>query len=59
MKVPIGLAVSWALYGIGHVISLLMNYGPLWRLYPAYNRVMLASSDVQKWAGCDGPWVDE
>lgn len=60
MKVPLGWLVSWALYWLGDGVSRVMNnpIGQHLHLYPIYNRVMLASSYVQNWAGCDGPWVD-
>lgn len=59
MKVPLGWLVSWALYWLGDGISIVMDNRYLHWLYPAYNRVMLASNYVQDWAGCDGPWVED
>lgn len=57
----IGWIAAWTLYGLGHMVSRLLSWwdwadfmAPI--LYPAYNRCMLASSDVQDWAGIKGPW---
>lgn len=58
MKVPIGWLVSWALYWLGDGISRVMDNRYLSWLYPAYNSLMIASSNVQDWSGCDGPWMD-
>lgn len=58
MKVPIGWLVSWCLYWVGHGISRVMNNAVGAHLYPIYSRVMIWSSEVQDWAGCDGPWVE-
>ncbi|CAB3730205.1 hypothetical protein LMG22037_05515 [Paraburkholderia phenoliruptrix] len=61
MKRVIGWPIAWALFWIGHVLSRPLIWwhwadclAPV--LYPAYSRCMLASSDVQDWAGTKGPW---
>src|SRR5690554_2781278 len=52
-----GHPVSVALYYLGHGLSLLMNaWEPLGHLYPVYNRLMLASCDVDEWAGEPRIW---
>jgi hypothetical protein len=43
------LAMSWALYGLGHAVSRLPRYP-----YTLYNRLMIWSSDLQ--TGERGPW---
>jgi hypothetical protein len=57
----IGWIAAWILYGLGHIFSRPLSWwawadfaAPV--LYPAYNRCMLASLDVQQWAGSKGPW---
>lgn len=51
-------AAAWALYGIGHAISVVFDrwlpWGMSGPIYGAYNGVMLASSKVQRRA--PGPW---
>ena len=51
-------ATVWALFSIGHVISRVMSQGRGYAdwLYPAYNRVMILSSDIQ--GDGRGPWGD-
>lgn len=47
---------SWSLYLVGDLISKPMS---TWEccasLYPAYNKLMCVSSDIQDWGGA-GPW---
>ncbi len=46
---------AWLLLGIGHALSIVMNAADwLGWIYPAYNRVIIASSDVQ--GSGPGPW---
>ena len=62
MRKLIGYVLSWALYWLGNLISHPMNYFDWGWLYSTYNTVMLASLDVQDWAGNDTPWgmeIDE
>lgn len=51
-------ATAWALFSIGHVISLMIReYEWACRcLWPAYSRVMTLSSDIQ--GDGRGPWGD-
>ena len=56
MKKVIAYIVSWALYGLGDMVSRLMQWFDWAWIYPVYNKLMLASSDVQDWAGNAGPW---
>ena len=52
---PVRQVASWLLYWTGHALSIPMRLRPFAFLYPAYNRVMLASvfcqGDVER-----GPW---
>ena len=61
MKNVIGYILSYFLYALGHVCSIAMH-SRLWkkmaRLYPYYNKLMIASFDVQDWSGCRGPWKE-
>lgn len=57
MKVLAAYIVSAVLYGLGHAISLaLVRAGWLAFLYPIYNRLMLASFDIEEWAGVEFMW---
>ena len=55
MPLGIRLAVSWSLYGCGHVISLPMVHWDLAFLYPLYNALMVASDEIQGDLK-QGPW---
>lgn len=56
MKV-IAWLISWILYWIGHLVSIPMNKAEVFgHLYPLYNRLMIWSFDVQRWAGNETPW---
>jgi hypothetical protein len=58
MRRPLGFALSWALYGLGHIVSRPMTWwGICGWLYPPYNWLMIRSCDVQDWAGA-GPWSE-
>jgi len=54
MRKVIGFAVAWALYWMGDLVSRQMGEG---RGYGLYSKLMIASGDVQDWAGTKGPWV--
>lgn len=62
-KLCIGWVACWVLYGVGHALSRPL----LWwdseftagLFYRPYNWCMFASSDVQEWSGCKGPWQEE
>lgn len=56
MRKAIGWLVSWTLYWLGDAVSRLMNFDSMWWLYPAYNRLMIWSMQVQDWAGNQTPW---
>lgn len=56
MKKIIGYLVSWLLYWLGDLISYPMNYFDWSWLYPLYNRLMLSSCSIQRWAGNITPW---
>ena len=63
VKLFSGWVATWVLYAIGHALSRPLVW---WDsevvagvLYPAYNWCMFASSDVQEWSGCNGPWQEE
>lgn len=50
-------ALAWLLYGMGHCVSLVMHrWDAMGRLYPVYNKLMGASSDIQDRFGLSGPW---
>jgi hypothetical protein len=56
VKKIIGYLLSWILYWLGHLISYPMNYFDWPWLYPLYNRLMLSSYSIQRWAGNITPW---
>lgn len=56
IKKAIAWPIAWALFWIGHAVSKLMHWDATAWLYPAYNRLMIASCDIQDWAGLSGPW---
>lgn len=46
---------SWVILGVGHALSVVMNAADwLGWIYPAYNRLMIISSNVQ--GNGPGPW---
>jgi hypothetical protein len=50
---------SWLLYWLGDLVSRPMSRWDAFSwLYPAYNRLMLASSRLQDWGDGTGPWSD-
>ena len=56
MKKPLAWAASWALYGLGHAVSIPMcKWDRMAFLYPVYNWLMLRSSRVRDWGGL--PWA--
>ena len=57
MKKFIGKIVSELLFWIGDKIGKPMYYFDWAWIYPVYNKIMLASADVQDWSGCAGPWA--
>lgn len=57
MRKNIGFVGSWALYWLGHWISIVMHFEWFYWVYPAYNRLMCDSVRIQNWADIDnGPW---
>ncbi len=56
MRAWIGLAVSEALYGLGHLTSKVMHWPGCGRMYFIYNTLMGWSVSVQEWGGGSGPW---
>jgi hypothetical protein len=56
MRKLVAYIVSWSLYWLGHLTSYLLNFDSMWWLYPVYNRLMIASVQVQDWAGNTTPW---
>ena len=56
MRKLIGYILSWTLYWLGDFVSKPMHWTYGYWLYPVYNRLMIWSTDVQDWSGCDGPW---
>lgn len=58
MKKIVAWPLTWILFWMGDLISRPMNYLDWAWLYPAYNRLMIWSVDVQDWAGVNGPWRD-
>lgn len=57
MKVLAASIASFCLFWLGHAVSRVMLRADwLSFLYPVYNRLMLASSDVEEWAGVEVMW---
>ena len=56
VKKFIGYVISWTFFWLGDLISRLMHISGLGWFYPAYNRLMLWSIDIQEWSECNGPW---
>lgn len=48
--------LSITMWMIGHAISKVMSNSALYWLYPAYNRLMIWSSDIESWAGVEIMW---
>jgi hypothetical protein len=50
-KIIVAWPISWMLYYIGHIISLVFTFNlPVYNvLYPIYDRLMLWSIAVQEW----------
>jgi len=48
--------LSETLYWMGDAVSHPMHWFDSAWLYSVYSWLMLRSSDVQDWAGLDGPW---
>jgi len=57
-KPALAWITSWTLYGLGGVISKIMDIpeGGISWIVPVYLKLMLASNDVQDWGGGKGPW---
>lgn len=43
-------------YGVGHLVSLVMNNRAACVLYPIYNRLMIWSVGIEDWAGAEVMW---
>ena len=57
MRKIVGWLLSWLLFWLGDIVSKPLNWFEcMWWLYPAYNRLMTWSYDVQEWGGDCGPW---
>ena len=57
MRKILAYILSWILFGLGDLISRLMNrFDCMAWLYPTYNNLMLWSYNIQEWAGNSGPW---
>lgn len=56
MMAAIAAFLSIPLWVMGHAISKVMNNGVLYWLYPAYNRLMILSGDIEEWAGVEIMW---
>lgn len=56
MRKILAYILSWILFGLGDLISKPMNWFDWGWLYPAYNRLMLWSYDIQEWASNNCPW---
>lgn len=54
----IGFFVSWCLYIAGDVVSRCIHDGITGWMYPAYNKLMVASVAIQDWSDAKGPWED-
>ena len=58
MKKVFGWVISWTLFWCGDAVSRCMHTEFTGWLYPAYNKLMLWSSDVQDWSAANGPWEE-
>ena len=47
--------MSYVYYFFGHIISKPMYWFDFWWLYPAYNKLMIKSYEIQEKTG-KGPW---
>ena len=56
MRAAVACFLSIALWVMGHTISKVMNNGVLYWLYPAYNRLMIWSANIEDWAGVEIMW---
>jgi len=57
IKKMVGRIVSEVLWYLGDWIHYPMRWFDWDWIYPAYNRLMIWSSDVQDWGGGSGPWL--
>lgn len=57
MRKFIGYILCWMFYWLGDLLSKPVYYSDwfVW-LYPAYNNLMLWSTQMQDWSGAKGPW---
>lgn len=57
MRKVLALPLAYALFWVGHLVSrVFLRYDATAFMYPIYNRLMVASCDVQDWADLPGPW---
>lgn len=57
MKALIAYPLSWTLYILGHSVCLLMEkFDFLYHFYPLYHHLILASCDIEDWAGVSFMW---
>lgn len=56
LKKIVAWPTTWILFGIGHLISKLMDLIYFDPIYSAYNATMGASIAVQDWARLKSPW---
>ena len=59
MKKFLAYILSWTLYGLGDAVSRPMQWFDWAWLYPTYNRLMLSSYGIQKWASLKTPWREK
>lgn len=57
LKVVIAYLVSPTLFWIGDKVSIIMNLKYMSFLYVVYNGLMIASSDIEEWAGVQIKWT--
>lgn len=57
MSKVIAWFATWACYWLGHAASQLLRWDAMAWMYPAYNWLMCASWDAQKWGGLSRPWM--
>lgn len=56
VRIPLWL-LMWLMFGTGHAISrTMLQFDATAFMYPAYNRLMCWSADLQDLADLPGPW---
>jgi len=56
MKRKLSIVIAWALYSVGHLLSIPMERLKMSFLWKTYTHIMRASYKIQIWGGAEEPW---